>query len=183
MTEPTLADRLDEVWAILADDLAQPAPRQPISVATNGLDGRPQLRSVVLREVRRDQGEIAFYTDARSTKVAELRRDARASVLLWRPDREVQLRLDGEAQIETGAEIVELWRSLSRAAWLNYSHEPAPGQGLAEPGGYRQRPRSDNLARIVVCLGRIDYISLARTGHRRAQFRAGNDWRGQWLSP
>ena len=45
--------------------------RTPV-LATTGLDGVAQARTVVLREVRRTSEQLLIYTDARSPKVAEL---------------------------------------------------------------------------------------------------------------
>ena len=50
------------------------------SVATLGLDGRPRIRTVVLRDFDEGAGTLRFHTDRRSEKVSELARDPRIGV-------------------------------------------------------------------------------------------------------
>ena len=88
MIEPNL----DRVWAALMTG-AQPGrtPFTVLQLATSGLDGAPKVRSVILRGADAERGAVSFFTDLRSTKIKEMRRQPRvygflSSVTMRTPD-------------------------------------------------------------------------------------------------
>ena len=41
----------------------------------------------------------------------------------------------------------------------------------------------ENFAFVPVVAARLEFLHLRPTGHRRARFRFGSAWVGEWLSP
>ena len=100
-------DTLDNV---LADGLSRlgdgaanlGSPWRNVALATVGLDGRPQVRTVVLRRFDRVGRLLDVHTDIRSAKHAELRAHADAALHGWDAEARVQLRVAGKASLHTG---------------------------------------------------------------------------------
>ena len=80
----TANDILADVWSRLAAGAAgSDHPYRNAFVATLDTTGAPTVRTVVLRAADRSAGTIDFHTDCRSSKVAQLRRDARVGWVFW----------------------------------------------------------------------------------------------------
>jgi PPOX class probable F420-dependent enzyme len=95
-------------------------------VSTLGPDGAPQ--SAVVGIGTSDRGEIVFDTLGTSRKAANLRRDARVSLVVWEGERTVQI--DGRADEPTGPErdrLREVYFAAypdgrDRLAWPHLTH-------------------------------------------------------------
>ncbi len=83
--------------------------RTPV-LATVGCDGSPNARTVVLRKVDTHQQTLCFYTDARSAKVNELKKEPKAVLAFWSGRLNWQLRVKVEISVATdGPELQALW--------------------------------------------------------------------------
>jgi pyridoxine/pyridoxamine 5'-phosphate oxidase len=153
--------------------------RTPV-LATTGLDGLPQARTVVLREVRRSHEQLLIYTDARSPKVAELLAQPVASLLCWSTRLNWQLRLQLRFQVsQDDAETRAAWERVRQSpSASDYLAARAPGSPLAEA---QEAPLET--PRLAVLHGRVvrmDWLELGRSGHRRARL---DEQVVQWLVP
>jgi pyridoxine/pyridoxamine 5'-phosphate oxidase len=153
--------------------------RTPV-LATTGLDALPQARTVVLREVRRSQEQLLIYTDARSPKVAELLAQPLATLLCWSNRLHWQLRL--QLRFEVSQDDEE-----TRAAWERVRQSPSASDYLAAraPGSPMAATQEALLEtpQLAVLHGkvvRMDWLELARAGHRRARL---DEQRVEWLVP
>jgi hypothetical protein len=160
------------------------------ALATIGLDGRPRLRTVVLREVDEAARTLRFHTDRRSEKVPEIEREPRVALHVYDQAAKFQMRVEGRASLHRDDAVADAaWagsRAMSRAC---YGTVPAPGRPIGEGGAFRL-PEPDeldagraNFAAVVVTLERIETLHLAFTGHRRALFRFEGTWGATWLVP
>jgi len=200
MTGP--ADLLRDTWGRVWAELEAAAASRPgqsthpagphawrsPALATVGLAGEPQVRTVILREVDAGQGCLGFYTDARSPKVQQIGRDARGALLFWSPALGWQLRVQVQLELHTaGLAVTARWARLrdSRSAG-DYLAPLAPGS-LLEDHGHGQAPspepelhRRTHFALIEARVTALDWLELApATGHRRALFDANGH--GRWV--
>ncbi len=188
---------LDTVWTLLADgQRLRQSPFHQGVLGTSTPRG-PSVRYVVLRRVDRDRGVLAFHTDRRSEKWAELQRDPRVSLCFH--GQGVQVRAEGRAELHTDDEDAELqWQRTGLMSRRAYLCDPGPGGVLSAPDSglpahlVKDRPTEAesaagraNFAVVTVPLQRLEWLHLAFDGHRRARFeRVGQGpWRGAWLVP
>lgn len=176
-----------QVWAELhAATLQRGHPWRTAILATCDADGLPDARSVVLREVQADARELKFYTDDRSPKVAQLRHQPRATLVVWSAELGWQLRMALECQVRTsGLEVLSRWTRLRLTpAAQDYLSPLPPGSPLtslaANDAGMDHQSR-EHFALVNARVTRIDWLSLERGGHRRACFETGQP--GRWLQP
>jgi pyridoxamine 5'-phosphate oxidase len=144
----------EQVRAVEADPTA-------MALATSTRDGRPSVRTVLLKGV--DAGGFVFYTNYHSRKARELDQTGRAGLLfVWRAV-ERQVRIDGRVEKVTEAESDAYFATRPvESRWSVYaSHQSAPiesrvalearydearqqyGETVARPpwwGGYRVVP-------------------------------------------
>lgn len=163
------------------------APARHPTLATVDAAGRPQARTVVLRDADPEAGTLTLYTDRHSAKVTELRANPMATLHVWDAAVHLQIRIDAEVTIDTqatpGAEIASLWARLPERSRYAYSSTATPGQPIPEALAYTKTPDSAAFARLRLAVRAIDALQLGRDHHRRARFERCDGWTGKWLVP
>ncbi|MCG6122414.1 MAG: pyridoxamine 5'-phosphate oxidase family protein [Microvirga sp.] len=188
-----LGETLAHAWACLVRGVNdRRSPFHTPSVATIGLDGRPRMRTVVLRGADPTARTLRFHTDLRGRKVAEIARDPRVALHGYDARAKLQIRAEGHAVIHADDAVADdAWagsRSMSRAC---YAVAPAPGAPI-ETGGAFTLPSDDheidagrdNFSAALIHVERIETLYLDHAGHRRAVFDvAAADGSGRWITP
>lgn len=95
---------LEQIYARIWDGLAaalreEDLPFKVMQAATVGLDGFPNVRTVLLRGVSEQKNLLTFHTDLRSPKSAEPGREPRIALVGVDPVRSRQIRVFGRARI------------------------------------------------------------------------------------
>lgn len=178
------------LYAQLANAVAdrKSALRTP-SIATLGLDGRPRVRTVVLRSVDPQAHRIGFHTDARSDKFAEMQADSRVAVHFYDAAAKTQIRIEGTASLHGGDAVARAaWQAAGRSGRRTYASEPAPGASLHAPDdAVFAADEATSFGRFAVAIVRIeslDWLYLRAAGHRRLLFaRMGDLLAPRWLAP
>ncbi len=186
----SLPATLDRVLALLEEGTARRkgAAHAP-TLATVGLDGRPRLRTVVLRGLDRGTRSLRFHTDRRSEKVPEIEREPRVALHVYDAAAKFQVRLEGRATLHAADAVAdEAWAGTRPMSRVCYGTLPAPGTVIPDGGAFAL-PAEDgsdggreNFVAIVMAIDRVETLYLAYGGHRRATFRFGPD-EATWLVP
>lgn len=171
----------DQVWQRLLRGVAdRRAPARHPTLATVGLDGGAEARTVVLRAVDRSAGTLEIHTDALSGKVAELQRQPRAALHVWDSRVRLQMRLRVTVAF---LETANRWQRIPPASRLAYGGEPAPGSPLRSPHDYRETTDPARFLVLSCKLRELDVLHLGGERHRRARFDRVDDFVGVWLAP
>jgi pyridoxamine 5'-phosphate oxidase len=203
LAEPSLEQLDHNVWATLERATTDRHHEWRIcALGTAGLVGatttgyvvdtaRPTMRMVVLRDLRRQDRTLVFYTDARSDKVAELAENRQAGLLFWNRRNSWQLRMHVEIEVvRSGTEFETRWRQVgaTRNA-VEYQSALRPGAPLgsaATPDAAAAAPDTvqpeHHFAILRASVLTCDSLELRRDGHRRASFDYVRNTRS-WLQP
>lgn len=189
----TLEETLDDAWALLVDGAGdRRAAFHVAQVATVALDGRPSMRTVVLRDADPAARRLRFHTDTRSDKIAEMRANPAVGLLFYDADRKIQLRIDGCAKVHRGDAMAETaWaasRTFSRACYLA---SVAPGTCVARPPDAAHYDENEddaafeNFCAVTIDVKRFEWLHLAANGHQRARFSWNPDGSVSmsWIAP
>ena len=198
--EPGMIETLEDVQTDIVNRLIRGAKsrKSPMHTPVVGTaDG--DLRVMVLRDFDRESYTLRFHTDARSPKVAAIAADPAMAVLLYDADEKIQIRARGVGRVETDSEAAQAaWAASTNFAKRCYLAEDAPGapsdagvSGLPDwaegiqPTVEQIIPARENFAIVLIELTSLDWLYLANSGHRRAQFRReiGGEWSGGWVVP
>ena len=160
--------------------------RVPV-LATVGADHLPQARTVVLRQADARLHTLQIYTDSRSPKVAELLEAPDVVLVFWSKRLGWQLRVQAVASVQhSGPEVDAVWNRVSQSAAAgDYLAASAPGDALhntSDAGAVNTAESRlqavHHLAIITAQVQVIDWLELARSGHRRAALTPdGWEWR------
>lgn len=158
--------------------------RLPV-LATLGPEG-PDARVVVLRDVLNEGWELLVFSDRRAPKIAQIHRHSRVALVFYDGSGPVQLRVHGRADVQEASDI-ERWAGLSDAQRQNYRSLATPGTPVDSPSegwATMDRSGSEEFAVIRIKAATMDWLWLARAGHRRAQFTSETgSWSGRWVVP
>jgi pyridoxine/pyridoxamine 5'-phosphate oxidase len=179
---------LAEGWGLLVRGVAdRRSPMHTIAVATVDAEGRPSVRTVVLRAADPAAWTIRFHTDARSRKLAELARQPSVAALAYHPAAKIQLRLTGHARVLAGEAAAPIWAKVTPQGRQCYRVAKAPGEPIATPaeGASIDGDGREHFRAVEVEITSIEWLYLAAAGHRRARFRrdAAGRVTGEWLVP
>lgn len=160
--------------------------RTPVLASTDA-EGLADARTVVLRQVDAAAGELVFYTDSRSPKVAQLQAKARAMLVFWSARLSWQLRVRVACTVITdGPQVQALWSSVKQSPAAGDYLSPLPPGSVLPPGGAADAVTANaslpahSFALLRAQVLQMDWLALSRDGHRRAQLSA-NTW--EWLTP
>lgn len=174
-------------WLVTATVDRDDPFRTPV-VATVGLDGIPQARTVVLREADSAAWTLEFYTDVRSAKHDELVKFQAVTWLFYDAARSIQLRATSTASVHVDDSIADrAWASSGLPSRAAYVSERSPGSAIdaPAPGVFLQDEAAAEHGRTNFCTVRcrvreLDILQLHPSGHRRACVRADG---AQWRAP
>ena len=181
LTEPEIRQR---IWMELqrATQDRHHEWRTPV-LATVGTDNLPQARTVVLRHADAKLCKLQIYTDSRSPKVAELVTQPDVVLAFWSKRLSWQLRVRAHVSVQSsGPQVDEAWERMRQSpAAGDYLAAAAPGAPLPDASAPPAAAGSHHhLAVVVAQVLEMDWLELARTGHRRAVL---TDTRFQWRVP
>lgn len=170
----TLEDTLAWALALVARGVAD--RRHPFHtpvLATTGIDGAPQARTVVLRGIDPVTRQLRLHTDARAGKVAELEAEPRATLMFYDPGAQLQLRLAGRATLHRDDALADdAWAASRDFSRMCYAIEPAPGRAIAAPPAapLDSQAGRPHFCAVILHLHTLESLHLAAGGHRRARF-------------
>jgi len=195
-------DALRDTGAMLLDEVRDDAfrrlahgaanrrsPFRAPALATVDAQGRPGVRTVVLRAFDPATRLLTLHSDVRTAKIGEVRAGPHIMLHVWDARGQVQLRMWARASLRLGEAARADWARLHPASRATYAVAPTPGTALDDPadadGGFL--PGSEaflNFAVIEAVMDRLDWLHLARSGNRRAQFAwLGGVEAASWVVP
>lgn len=157
--------------------------RTPV-FATSGLTNAVNARTVVLRAVDSKANKLQIYTDARSSKASEIATQEQAIFVFWSSKLSWQLKVQVRASLITsGSQVQQTWAQVKQTASAkDYLSNFAPGTPITAhyQKGEQDQSNSSHFALVNAEIVDMDWLELARSGHRRAKI-SHDSW--EWLVP
>jgi pyridoxine/pyridoxamine 5'-phosphate oxidase len=150
------------------------------ALATVDSHGAPQVRTVVLRQVDVTAQQLVFFTDKRSAKLAQVQAQPLGCLLFWSTRLKWQLRVQVKiSALIDGPRVDAAWVALAQSpAAADYLSTTAPGSPLHSSDA--AAGTAPQLAVLVAEVLEIDWLELAKAGHRRARI---TQQAFDWLAP
>lgn len=181
-------------WYREAERAGIPKP-DAMALATASADGRPSLRTVLIKRIERDA--IVFFTDFGSRKGRELAANPRAAALFhWEPLGR-QVRLEGPVEPLSADEDDAYWSTRPRESQLSgaTSRQSAPIRSREELQARRRRlqrkladrpvPRPSRWGGYRITIEAIEFWRErpGRLHHREEFYHTRGGWKRRLLQP
>ena len=183
MTLPQVAA---EAWRMISRAAVDRKHPCRFVVMATAAEAAPGLRYVVLRAI--EEGDLLIYTDARSQKLSELRKQPETSLLFYHPGYRCQVKVMGETKIHRGDVLSERhWSKVQGETRKAYGSVLPPGAAIDSPEAAYDWPAeidSEHFAVLRVQPEHMEVLQLNGLSHLRARFEYHDEqWRGTWLVP
>lgn len=137
-----------------------------------------------MRAVDSKANQLQIYTDARSSKASEIATQEQAIFVFWSSKLNWQLKVQVKATLVTsGSQIQQRWAQVKQTASAkDYLSSFAPGTSVKSDykTGEQDQSNSSHFALVNAEIVDMDWLELARSGHRRAKI-SHDSW--DWLVP
>ena len=160
-----------------------------VQLATVSPEGRPGLRTLVLRAFERSPARAEIHSDARAAKIREIAYSGHVVLLAWSAADRLQLRFDGTARLHRADDVARArWDELSPNARNTYGLAAPPGRPVDAPGDQSHLPpdgQFEQFTVISVALTTVDVLRLEDDGGQtRALARFTSDgFDASWIGP
>ena len=144
-----------------------------VQLATLSPQGRPRLRTLVLRGFERSPACAEMHSDARAAKAHDIAHARQVSLLAWSSADQLQIRLEGDARLHRDDEVARArWEGLSPSARNTYGLRAEPGSPIADPDDRSHLPPEQQFLQFAVILVSLTGIDVLRLGPEGSQTRA-----------
>lgn len=194
----TIEDMGRHAWNMMFQGVAKRNdPLREVALATVDANGRPQVRTIILRDVDTRKRQLFFFTDNRTRKLGEVVRNPTVSVLFWHPGKKVQIRCSGDIIIHTEDDICRgYWEKIPKAGRSLYAAVLAPGSPCLPHASHLPFDWEDlslqevdqlafpHFSVLKMRVRALDVLHLSAERHQRGAFEwLGEAWHMQWVIP
>ncbi|WP_158975983.1 pyridoxamine 5'-phosphate oxidase family protein [Cellulophaga sp. L1A9] len=159
-------------------------PFRLFTLGTVGLDKMARLRTVVLRDVSENL-DLSFFTDKRSKKVIHITENPKVSILLYHPEKRIQLKIEGNAfVVKSDKKIAKYWNQIKDDAKNDYTTTLAPGSTINSLAEISYLNEDNHFCLITIEAHKIEYLKLDQPNHVKIRYsKEENNWKGEFLVP
>ena len=165
---------------------------------TLGIDGRPKLRTVILRRYLNDERKLVFHTDIRARKIDQIKAEPNIEWLFYDAKNKLQLRVEATANVLMDGELYETqWENTQLLSRRCYMGEKPSGVSQKATSGMpeeiiKKQPELEesevgkqNFAVVTTRINSIDCLELDFLGNRRSFFfwNESGELETKWLTP
>jgi hypothetical protein len=196
----TLPEQLADAWRGLVEAVTNGRHEWHLPViASIGVDGSPEARTVVLRSVDPETRTLTFNTDRRSPKIREIEASGRLAWAFYERSSKTQVRLSGITTVHATDDVADAgWARTTLSSRRCYLAPHAPsgilddwhpnlpdGLHASRPDAAMSEAGRENFALVRTRVDRLERLELHHDGHLRAVWRWDDEdgVEARWLAP
>jgi len=172
------------LWQLATSELIRSNvdPKHPYKTCVLSTVGKyPESRWVVKRGMNSKDFSMLIYTDSRSPKVSQIKKDNRVSLLYYHPKKKLQIRINALGELLDEGELYDTHFKKVQNHPKDYSTLLAPGSVL---DGQLQYGSDINFTLLVIKPILWDILELGKKRHYRVRYELeDNKWKGKVLVP
>ena len=182
---------LREIPSIIFSELIKAASkkRHPFKnvVLTTVKEQNPLSRWVIFRKLTMEQN-LLVYTDSRSEKIKNLRKNPNCGLLFYNNRQGLQIYFNAVSTIHQKNELTKkYWQGIVGKSSENYTTVNPPGSPInsIDKGHITDKDLNDKYFSIIEFIPvNMKILQLSRDGHIRVNFvKINNEWEGSFIVP
>ena len=182
---------LREIPSIIFSELRKAASKKkhPFKnvVLTTMKEQNPLSRWVIFRKLTTEQN-LLVYTDARSEKIKNLRKNPNCGLLFYNNRQGLQIYFNAVSTIHQKNELTKkYWQGIVGKSSENYTTVNPPGSPInsIDKGHITDKDLNDKHFSIIEFIPvNMKILQLSRDGHIRVNFvKINNEWEGSFIVP
>ena len=183
--------KLEEIPSIVFSELRNGISRKkhPFKnvVLTTVNEKTPMSRWVVFRKLTLENN-LFIYTDSRSEKIKNLRKNSNCGILFYNNKQGLQIYFSTVSTIHQNTELTKkYWQGIVGKSSENYTTVNPPGSPInsIDKGHITDKDLKDKLFSIIEFIPvNMKILQLSRDGHIRVNFvKINNEWEGSFIVP
>jgi hypothetical protein len=184
-------NNIDEIPNLVFTELSNGASKKkhPFKnvVLTTMMENNLKSRWVVFRKLTLEKN-LFIYTDFRSKKIEELRKNLKCGLLFYHNKQGLQVHFNASCTIHHNNELTKkYWQGIAGCSSENYTtiYPPSTPINTIYDGHIIDKNLSDRYFSIIeFCPSEMSVLQLSREGHIRANFiKVDNKWKGFFIVP
>ena len=182
---------LREIPSIIFSELRKAASKKkhPFKnvVLTTVKEQNPLSRWVIFRKLTIEQN-LLVYTDARSEKIKNLRKNPNCGLLFYNNKQGLQIYFNAVSTVHQKNELTKkYWQGIVGKSSENYTTVNSPGSPInsIDKGHITDKDLNDKHFSIIEFIPvSMKILQLSRDGHIRVNFvKINNEWEGSFIVP
>ena len=182
---------LREIPSIIFSELRKAASKKkhPFKnvVLTTVKEQNPLSRWVIFRKLTIEQN-LLVYTDSRSEKIKNLRKNPNCGLLFYNNRQGLQIYFNAVSTIHQKNELTKkYWQGIAGKSSENYTTVNPPGSPInsIDKGHITDKDLNDKYFSIIEFIPvNVKILQLSRDGHIRVNFvKINNEWEGSFIVP
>ena len=182
---------LREIPSIIFSELRKAASKKkhPFKnvVLTTVKEQNPLSRWVIFRKLTMEQN-LLVYTDSRSEKIKNLRKNSNCGLLFYNNRQGLQIYFNAVSTIHQKNELTKkYWQGIVGKSSENYTTVNPPGSPInsIDKGHITDKDLNDKHFSIIEFIPvNMKILQLSRDGHIRVNFvKINNEWEGSFIVP
>ena len=182
---------LREIPSIIFSELRKAASKKkhPFKnvVLTTVKEQNPLSRWVIFRKLTIEQN-LLVYTDARSEKIKNLRKNPNCGLLFYNNRQGLQIYFNAVSTVHQKNELTKkYWQGIVGKSSENYTTVNSPGSPInsIDKGHITDKDLNDKHFSIIEFIPvSMKILQLSRDGHIRVNFvKINNEWEGSFIVP
>ena len=149
-----------------------------VNFSTAGKSGRSSVRTVVLREAKKNNRILRIFSDRRAKKVEQIKVNPFVTAHFHDRKNCIQLRMLGTAQLANQELTYANWIKLSEQQRKLYKMLQGPGESYESDknNAYYLEKNAHEFCVIDIHVKEIDWLSLNNEQHLRIKFHCSNSY-------
>ena len=165
----------NKIWDLLLQGVANKKSKFHTPTLSTFANNRVNSRTIILRNVSQNIRNLVFYSDARSKKCLDIKRNKNCTIHIYEARYNLQTQLYGYATLENKTKKTKtVWNELNKFSKKNYSSITAPGIKIRNKKNlqyYQDNERGyNNFSLINFKVFKIECLQLLNDNNQRVQF-------------
>ncbi len=170
-----LAFSENKIWDLLLQGVINKKSKFHTPTLSTIRESKVNSRTIILRKVLKNEKTLVFYSDARSNKCSDIKKNKNCTIHIYESKYNLQTQLYGSAKLENQTKKTKtIWQGLNDFSKKNYSSNISPGLKVRNYKNLKyfqdDEKGYNNFSLINFKVSKIECLQLLSNNNQRVEF-------------